>query len=141
MITGNTLTLNGKSIGKFTDKLNPMMNNFRMWLKADRFEIVAFYPYTSVVQNRILSQNHNYQTEEHEFLNEFHAEILKQADAMSIPQDNKVAYELKYKIDPSVKDYSISNLFLGYKDNIVSLGLAVWQPDGYRRVLASAFQK
>jgi len=118
-----------------------MLHNFNIWLKADRFEIVAFYPYTSIVQNRILSQNHNYQTEEHEFLKEFHDGILNQAKTMGIPEDNKVAYELKYKMDPSVKDYTMSNMFLGYKDNIISLGLVVWQPDGYRRVLASAFQK
>lgn len=39
-----------------------------LWLRIENLKPVRFYRYTSGVDYRFLSQNHNYKTPEHDFL-------------------------------------------------------------------------
>jgi len=100
-----------------------------LWLKPENFKVVGFYPYTSIVTNRILSQGHNHKTPEHDFVEEFGSAIKMKAEDLKCPWDNKVVCEIAL-ID-HMKNSNNSNLFIGYKDGIISIGLGIWQPDSW----------
>lgn len=104
---------------------------YKLWLQAERYDIVAFYPYTSVVSTRILEQSHNRKTEEHDFIQKFADDIQNKAEKLGCVWDNKVVVEIQLrdltKIDKDqCKD---SNLFVGYYNGKISIGLGVWLPD------------
>jgi len=102
-----------------------------LWLKPENFKIVAFYPYTSIICNKILGQDHNYKTEEHDFVQAFADAIALKAKEIGIRMDNKVVIELQFI--KSVMPNPCSNIFVGYKDNLRHIGLGVWQPDEYTK--------
>ena len=104
------------------------MNEMQIWLKPDRFKVVGFYPYTSIVQRRILSQSHNFTVKDHDFIQEFGNAIRIKAEELGCRWDNKVVVEIKSN---ETHDYfeQDSSLFVGYKDGVISIGLSVWQPD------------
>lgn len=107
------------------------MREFELFMNLEDYEIVAFYPYTSCVVTRILSQNHNYKTEEHDFLGRFGNAVLEQAIAMGCHNDNKIVIELKYKHSDFILKHS--NIFVGHYDNIWSIGLGVHQDEWLER--------
>lgn len=106
------------------------MSEFKLWMKSINFKPVAFYPYTSLVSNRILEQNHNYQVKDHDFIQKFGDECLELAVKAGAKMDNKVVVELKY-INENRHFTKVSNLFVGKYDGIICIGLGVWQPDEY----------
>lgn len=105
------------------------MEHYEMWLQADRFDIVAFYPYTSIIMNALIEQSYNYKTPQHEFLEEFGAKIKEMAIAKGARWDNKVVVEIRYKCPNPNGEFVMSNLFVGFKDGIIRIGIGVWMPD------------
>ena len=110
-----------------------------MWLKADCFKVVGFYPYTSIVQKRICEQSHNYKTEDHDFIEDFGTAIQKQAIDLGVLWDNKVVVEIAAKESNGFFTEE-SNLFVGYKDGRISIGLSVWQPDHWTKQYNQKFE-
>lgn len=112
--------------------MRKMIKNIENFLKLDNFDIVAFYPYTSVVIGRILEQNHNYETEEANLLTSFFNEVLKEFPKYNIKNDNKIVVELRLKKDNfAVNFIKVGSIFLGYYDNKITLGIGVYQLDNY----------
>lgn len=97
--------------------------NLYLLLQQD-YQILAFYPYTSITFNRILQQNYNYKTEEHDLLEEFWNKMWKKAEDLGCHFDNKIVLEIK----PTIKGKH-SSLFLGRKDGLISLGLSMTQDE------------
>ena len=108
------------------------MREYILWLKSTNFEVAAFYPYTSIVCNRILSQDHNYKSDEHDFLEKFGNEVLEMIVQKGLKIDNKIVVELKSKISNDFFCFK-SNIFVGFKDGCISVGLGVWQPDAFTK--------
>jgi hypothetical protein len=101
------------------------MNKFALFNKPSKYRIVAMYRYTSVVQDRILEQNHNYKQDTDVYLDEFYNEILRRALANGCKDDNKIVFELAIADNnPNVTSKS-SNLFIGKYDGKVAMGLTV----------------
>ena len=109
------------------------MEEIKYWLKPENFEVVAYYPYTSIINLRFLSQSHNYKTVEHEMLNEFGNKIKEMAINKGCRWDNKVVVELKYKNTMLVENSFTSNIFVGFKDGLIHVGLGYYQPDSYTK--------
>lgn len=103
------------------------MNPYEMWLQPENFTVVAFYPYTSIVTCPLLEQSHNYKSSSHEFLKEFGEKIKQMVLEKGVIWDNKVVVEIKpyTKIEEAVN----SNLFVGFKDGLIRIGLGVWMVD------------
>lgn len=106
-----------------------MRDETELWLRAEEFRPVAFYPYTSGTSNRILAQNHNYKTECHDFLEKFGERVQKMIESLDIRWDNKVVVELQYCPKGLRTDigFKSTNIFVGYYDGIWSIGMAMWQ--------------
>lgn len=103
---------------------------YNSWLKPENFKVVGFYPYTSSTINRIYTQSHNCKTEEHDFLTEFGNAILDKAIELGCSKDNKIVVEIEFVT--SIGDFrKTSNLFVGFYDGIINIGLGVYQPDEY----------
>ena len=104
-------------------------------LTLDRFDIVEYYPYTSIVYLRIVESDRDGHSPFDEWLNSLWDEILKWLRVeKNIWPDNKVAVKLVPK-DPKLDANTFLNsaLFVGYKDNVVSIGMGVWQPEEYTK--------
>ena len=101
------------------------MKPYEIWLQPDKFEVVAFYPYTSNVICTFLEQSCSYKTPEHEFLEEFGEKIKEMAIAKGAKWDNKVVVEIKYKLNDVATEFVINNLFVGFKDGVIKAGLGV----------------
>lgn len=104
-------------------------------LTLDRFDIVEYYPYTSVVYLRIVESDREGHSPFDEWLNSLWDEISKWLRVeKNIWPDNKVAVKLVPK-DPKLvaNTYLNSALYVGYKDNVVSIGMGVWQPEEYTK--------
>lgn len=106
-----------------------MRNEHELWLDAKQFRPVAFYPYTSGVSNKILSQNYNYKTDCHDFLNTFGNRVKAMIEDLNIHWDNKVVVELQYNPTNLREDirFKSANIFVGWYDGIWSIGMAMWQ--------------
>jgi len=111
-------------------------------LTLDNFKIVEYYPYTSIVNLRIVESDRDGHSPFDEWLNSLWDEISKWLrDEKNIWPDNKVAV----KLVPKGFNREIGNLFfnsalyVGYKDNVVSIGLGVWQPDSYTKKYNKTF--
>lgn len=117
------------------------MSYYKLWLHAKDFNIVGFYPYTSSVSHRILEQNHNHKTDEHDFLEKFWNAMWEKAEKLGCQFDNKIVLE----IEPSFKtpkDFSKnSNLFIGKYDGKIALGFGIWQPDSWTHERNQYFTK
>ena len=105
------------------------MKDFITFNKANKYKIVAFYRYTSVVQDRILEQNHNYKQKTDAYLDEFYNEILKRALIIGCQDDNKIVFELAIANNNPKLNTKSSNLFIGKYDGKVALGLTVYSDD------------
>ena len=108
-----------------------MKNATQDWLQyvtPENIKVKAFYPYTSRVQMPILSQNHNYQTEEHDFVDFFADMVWKLAKELDCKKDNKIVVE----IEVTRGDCS-TRLFVGWYDWIRKIGLGYSQPDHYTK--------
>ena len=104
-------------------------------LTLDKFDIVEYYPYTSIVNLRIVESDRNGHSPFDEWLNSLWDEISKWLRVeKNIWPDNKVAVKLVPK-DPKLDANAFLNtaLFVGYKDNVVSIGMGVWQPEEYTK--------
>jgi hypothetical protein len=104
-------------------------------LTLDKFDIVEYYPYTSIVYLRIVESDRNGNSPFDEWLNSLWDEISKWLRVeKNIWPDNKVAVKLVPK-DPKLNAnaYLNSALYVGYKDNVVSIGMGVWQPEEYTK--------
>ena len=104
-------------------------------LTLDRFDIVEYYPYTSIVYLRIVESDRDGHSPFDEWLNALWDEISKWLRVeKNIWPDNKVAVKLVPK-DPKLDANAFLNsaLFVGYKDNVVSIGMGVWQPEEYTK--------
>jgi hypothetical protein len=104
-------------------------------LTLDKFDIVEYYPYTSIVYLRIVESDRNGNSQFDEWLNSLWDEISKWLRVeKNIWPDNKVAVKLVPK-DPKLNAnaYLNSALYVGYKDNVVSIGMGVWQPEEYTK--------
>jgi hypothetical protein len=92
------------------------------------FELLSFFPYPSGVRHQLLSQSHNYESEEHTFLDEFGELMLKEFEnETGFRRDNKIVIEFTPVNFKDNEKYS--SLFLGYKDNVFSIGLGAFQVD------------
>lgn len=108
------------------------MREFKLWLNPDDFRPVAFYPYTSGTANRILSQNHNYKTECHDFLEDFGNKVKKMIKDLDVGicWDNKVVVELEYHPKHDMRTdigFKSAHIFIGCYDRLWSIGMAMWQ--------------
>lgn len=104
-------------------------------LTLDRFDIVEYYPYTSVVYLRIVESDRDGRSPFDEWLNSLWDEISKWLRVeKNIEPDNKVAVKLVPK-NPKLDANAFLNsaLYVGYKDNVVSIGMGVWQPGEYTK--------
>jgi len=110
-----------------------MSHSFKLWLKPENFKPIMYYPYTSVVINRILEQSHNYITEEHNFLEELWAQLWDKAEKAGAKMDNKIVIELESIEGLGLMANKKSNIFLGKYDGRVSVGLGMYQPDSYTK--------
>ena len=98
-------------------------------LSLEDYKIVEYFPYTTIVVERIIEQNHNYPTIFDDFLNELWDEIEKTLETKHhITPDNKVAVKLVPKERNGRKGFSFGSIYVGRKDGIISIGLGVWQP-------------
>jgi len=105
------------------------MKYFTDTFKIEDLRVVGFYPYTSGTIFRILEQSHNYKTPEHDFLESFGNKVLALAEAKGCRQDNKIVIELAFNNDNYRSLTKTSNIFVGYYDNVWSIGLGVWQDE------------
>ena len=110
-------------------------------LTLDNFKIVEYYPYTSIVNLRIVESDRDGHSPFDEWLNSLWGEISEWLrEEKNIQPDNKVAVKLVPK-DPKLdaNAYLNSALYVGYKDNVVSIGMGVWQPDNYTKKYNKTF--
>jgi len=100
----------------------------KSWKK--HFKIVAFYPYTSHTLLTIYSTDYNHETPDDEWLNDLISSIKEEVkNKLGYNSwDNKVVVELQPIVDlnASVK---LSNIFIGWYDNKVTVALGMWQEE------------
>jgi hypothetical protein len=111
-----------------------LLHKLEFLFRADRFRIVAFYPYTSIVQDRIIEEDYGTDTIFIKFAND----IKSMAKELGCQWDNKVVVEIQPTDKNSTK---ISSLFVGYKDCIICAGLSVYQPDSYTKKYNQTFNE
>ena len=110
-------------------------------LTLDNFKVVEYYPYTSIVTMRIVETDLFHENIFDKWLKSLWKEIEEWLETeKGIMPDNKVAVKLAVKDDvfsqrkfrPS-NDYLGGVVYIGYKDNVVSIGFGVWQPDDWTK--------
>ena len=105
----------------------------RSIIESPNIVVEAFYPYTSIVTMRIAETNINYSKDTDELLQELLAKV-RTALEEQLPQarwDNKVVIAFKAKAGFTAPYEEASTLYLGWKDNLIHLGLGMYQPDTY----------
>lgn len=104
----------------------------RILLNAERYKVVGFYPYTSVVTNRLFETDYDEVNEDEEdvIVKKFFDDAMTKAEALGCHFDNKIAIELQ-PINNFPEIVKNSSIFVGYKDNRYSVGLSVYQPDSF----------
>lgn len=130
------------------DKLRREIRGFSMedTLTLDKFKVVEYFPYTSIVTMRIVETDFSHENIFDKWLNSLWKEIEKWLEKeKGIMPDNKVAVKLVVKDDvfsqrhPS-NDYLGGCVYVGWKDNSVSIGFGVWQPDDYTKKYNRVFE-
>lgn len=97
-------------------------------LTLQHFDIVEYYPYTSMVGNRIVEQTYNRTTPFDGFLNDLWQDIENELrEKHKITTENKCAVRLVSKENNIGTSFN-GSLFIGLKDGIISVGLSLWQP-------------
>lgn len=103
------------------------MNEYNYWLRLENLQPIKFYPYTSRVINRVLTQNHNYKTEEADFLEDLGNKLKTVIVSQGIYWDNKVVIECK--LTNTAQKSTCGNIFIGKYDNLWSVGFGVMSDD------------
>lgn len=112
-----------------------LISNFNFSRLAENAIIVAYYPYTTFVQNRLFDVEERTisireYSEEEEIIINFCNAIMNKAIQAGCKWDNKVAVEISF--NNGVGEYSrFGNLFVGHADLTWAIGLSIWQPDSY----------
>src|SRR6187402_3585948 len=102
------------------------MKEFTTYFNSKDWHVTGFFPYTSSVRDRILTQSHNYKTEEHDFLHYLWEDSWTKAIVNDVKFDNKIVLQLTKKN----QEFPDSVLYLGKYDGLISLGLSYSQ-DGW----------
>ena len=110
--------------GQLTNQL--IFKDMTLYYSDDNFEVLAFYPYPSVVLHRmseyteLFGQKCGKCGDRH--VKQMFDGILKKAEAMKGKRlmDNKIAFKVLYVPTNTI-------LYIGYKDNTWSVGLSVNQ--------------
>lgn len=103
--------------------------------QAKHLKPVKFYRYRSGISHKILSQNHNYKTKEHDYLQELGISIKEIVKSKGINWDNKIVVECELlDIHPDCTKAQ-SNIFISYYDNIISIGLSVWSDEWIKPII------
>ncbi len=101
------------------------MKHFIFMFNLNEWKVSGFFPYTSTVIQRIGEQNHNYKTDDHDFLEDLGNKVRELAEAKGCKWDNKVVVELTYKFECAVQP----KIYLGQYDGKWNLGLGVSQDE------------
>jgi hypothetical protein len=104
-----------------------VMKNFISYFNLNNWTLTAFYPYTSIVSCRILEQNFNYKTEEHDFLHAVGNKVKSLALQHGLDWDNKVVVQLTEKSHIAGMNQIPAVIYVGFKDGLVSIGLGMYQ--------------
>lgn len=98
------------------------------WIKPSNFKVTAFYPYTSRTRQRLFEQDHNYENEFHDALEQFGSAIKEMAlQEIGVKWDNKVVVEIQsIAKEGNPRD---TTLFVGFYDGVISIGLSMNQDD------------
>lgn len=105
------------------------MKRFILFFRSEEWAVTGFFRYKSSVQDRVLEQDHNYITPEHEFLQQMWEDMWSKAVKLGCVFDNKIVLQITKIPNPRIKEEIAINatLYLGYYDNKISLGLSVYQ--------------
>lgn len=108
------------------------MKQFILFFKSEDWQITGFFPYTSLVCDSILAQNHNYKTDEHDFLDKIWKELWSKAEQLGCQDDNKIVLQITKP--NKMKGYSSidSIMYIGMYDGKISMGLGMWQDEWLR---------
>lgn len=121
------------------EKLRREIRGFGMQdtLTLDKFKVVEYFPYTSIVTMRIVESDFCHENVFDRWLHGLWKEIEQWLEKeKGIMPDNKVAVRLAVKDDVfshHSNDYLGGSVYIGYKDNVVSVGFGVWQPDDWTK--------
>jgi len=97
-------------------------------------KIVKFYPYTSIVNYKFITMNHNFKTEYDEYLLKLYDEINKILERYGITPDNKTAVKLEFnRISDSFWQIENGAIYVGKYDGIVSIGFSVYTEKYYAK--------
>ena len=107
--------------GQLTNQL--IFKDMTLYYSDDNFEVLAFYPYPSVVLHRMSEYTELFgQKGGDRHVKQMFDGILKKAEAMKGKRlmDNKITFKVLYVPTNTI-------LYIGYKDNTWSVGLSVNQ--------------
>ena len=114
---------------------------YSAWLQIESLKIVGFFPYTTVVTHRILSQNHNYKTDCHDFLNDLWLELLVKAEELNVALDNKIAFKCEIINSWSGLGFcENSPIYIGKYDGVIHIGFGIYQPNNYTKQYNEIFE-
>ena len=107
------------------------MKQFTLFFRPDEWAVTGFFPYNSCVQDRLLEQNYNYKTNEHDFLEKIWDEMWAKAEELGCKYDNKIVLQITRIPNPKMINNCPVNatLYLGKYDGKVSLGLSLYQDE------------
>lgn len=100
------------------------MRHFKLSFNPNEWNVTAFYPYTSVVGDRLCEQSWNHTTDDEDFLNNLWKVMWRKAEDLGCHMDNKIVLRLMKN-----NKFCISTLYLGMYDGKVSLGLSMTQDE------------
>lgn len=110
-------------------------------LKAKKYDVVGFYPYTSHILMPILtSEDHDINPEVKRMIIQFFDDVMDMAHEKGCERDNKTVIELRVKPDAYNYVIKTSNIFVGYYDGKYSIGFGVFQPDAYTKEYNKQFE-
>lgn len=92
-----------------------------LYYSDDKFEVLTFYPYLSVVLHRLSEYTELFGKKDGDpHVKQLFDGILKKAEAMTGKHlmDNKIAFKVRYVPTDTI-------LYIGYKENTWSVGLSV----------------
>lgn len=110
-----------------------VLRSLKRFLDIENYDVVGFYPYTSIVVNRIIESDYDIKRETDVMLKSFFDGAMMKAELLGCRLDNKIAIELRPIISKNntLDDMVSSTIFVGYKDGRYSVGLSVFQPDSW----------
>ena len=107
--------------GQLTNQL--IFKDMTLYYSDDKFEVLAFYPYPSVVLYRLSEYTELFgKKNSNRHVKQLFDGILKKAETMKGKHlmDNKIAFKVLYVPTNTI-------IYIGYKDNTWSVGLSVNQ--------------